>query len=145
MRLAFVCILAAAAVSGCEPRIEKTYACYGDSVFVTNARWKREVEIAVVQVHDAMANWMVKSDGRKSDPTYKAQSRNVQDSRSGDCSISRLEFTTADGHVNTIQTICISERDIILILCESTADDARRSLRDGVAAALDARGLCGED
>ena len=80
-------------------------------------------------------------DGGKSDPTYKAKSRNVEDSRGTGCGVSRLEFTTGDGHVNTLQTITIPGEDLVVILCESDDDAARANLQRQMIAVLKTRGF----
>ena len=142
MRIAAACACAFLAVlPGCKPGASKTYSRYGDAVIVTEAQWEREVGIAVVDVHREMANWIVKDDGTKSDPTYKAGSRNWKNSEAAQCSTSYLAFTTADGHTNTIRTVSIPDRDMVLILCESTDDEGAIALCNQFARVLTARGF----
>jgi hypothetical protein len=142
MRIAvvFACV-SLAAVAGCETRANKTYSRYGGTVIVTDAEWEREVGIAAVDVHRAMANWVLKDDGAKGDPTYKAGSRSWRNSEATGCATSYLEFTTADGHTNVIRTITLPERDIVVVLCESTDAEAATALCNRFASVLNARGF----
>ncbi|MBN1361879.1 MAG: hypothetical protein JW993_14880 [Sedimentisphaerales bacterium] len=129
-----------ALLSGCEHHVEKEFASYGDSVVVTDSRWEREVDIAVVEVHRVLANWQVDPNGARSDPTYQAGSRKIDNSQGTECTISRLEFTNHNGR-NTLQTICIPDRDMILVLCEAPTNAATLTLRNQLATILTARGF----
>lgn len=147
MRASWIVVCTAIALSsGCGSADSKTYSLYGTALITTDPRWEQEVGIAVVETHRAMANYVVNDDGTKSDPTYKARSKNWKsDGGTAACSVSRLEFAGEDGNVNTLQTTCIPSERLLLISCESGDDDATIRLRNELVGVLNSRGfLCAD-
>ncbi|MBP7052729.1 MAG: hypothetical protein KBE65_17095 [Phycisphaerae bacterium] len=139
--LACLCVLLAS-LCGCHHHPSKTYDSYQDgSVVVTDSRWEKEVDTAVVEVHRKMANWVAGEGGSKSDPTYTAGSKRSKDARGKECTTSHLEFTDADGNRNVLKTICIADKGILLIFCESGDEDSTIRLHNQLVEVLNERGF----
>lgn len=128
-------------VSGCGREPEKSFTVHGDRVIITSAKWEREIQSAMVEVHDKMANWIVKDDGIKSDPTYKAGSKSWSTDKGNDGSFGYLEFTTAEGHTHRLETFHIAPKDLVLIHLTSTDKDEAVRLYNQCVQALRARGF----
>jgi hypothetical protein len=129
-------------ISGCNREPPRTFSLYGGGIVVTDPHWEREVGIAILETHRALGNFTIEKDGSRSDPTYKAGSTSVK-KQNGDleCSTSRLEFTTADGRVNRVETICVPDRDILLISCTSGDGKANLELCNQLMKDLHTRGF----
>jgi hypothetical protein len=133
----FLCL-----ISGCEREPPRTFSLYGGGILVTDPHWEREVGIAVLETHGAMGNFTFGEDGSRSDPTYKAESTSwKKENGDPDCSTSRLEFTTADGRVNRLETICLPAKDILLVSCKSGDGKANLDLCNQLIKDLHARGF----
>ena len=136
-----LCVLLVS-LCGCRHHSSKTYDSYqGGSMVVTNSRWEGEVGITVVEVHRKMANWIVGESGSQSDPTYTAGSKRWKDDRGRECTTSHLEFTDADGNRNVLKTICIPDRGILLIFCESSDEGGTIRLHNQLVEVLNERGF----
>jgi hypothetical protein len=142
MRSISICMcLLLVPISGCQPESSKTYSTHGIYIILTDTQWEREVDIAVVETHEKMANWILKDDGTKNDPSYKASSKTWKNNDGDKCTVSRLEFTSQEGNLNSLETICIPPEDLFLIYCESSDDNATIKLRNQLVKVLNARGF----
>lgn len=138
--LELVCV-ALLLVSGCSREPEKSFSVHGNRVIITSAKWEREIQSAMVEVHDKMAHWNVKDDGSKGDPTYKAGSKSWSTDKGNDGSFGYLEFTTAEGHTHRLETFHIAPKDLVLIHLTSTDDRATIQLYNQCVKVLEARGF----
>lgn len=128
-------------VPGCGREPQKSFSVHGDRVIVTSAKWEREIQSVVVEVHDKMANWIANDDGDKSDPTYKAGSNKWSNDKGNDGSFGYLEFTTAEGYTNRLETIHIAPKDLVLIHLTSTDNDEAVRLYNQCVQVLQGRGF----
>jgi hypothetical protein len=128
-------------VSGCSRGPDKSFSVHGNRVIITSAKWEREIQAVVVEVHGQMANYIVKDDGNKSDPTYRAGGKKWSNDKGNDGSVGYLEFTTAEGHTNHVETIHIAPKDLVLLLLESTDKEEAIRLYNQCVQVLLARGF----
>jgi hypothetical protein len=131
---------------GCNREPPRTFSLYGGGIVLTDPHWEREVGTAILDTHRALGNLIIGEDGSQSDPTYRAGSTSWEkENGDPDCSTSRLEFTTEDGRVNTVETICVPDRDILLISCTSGDGKANLALCNQLMKDLHARGFKSAD
>ncbi len=128
-------------VSGCGQEPEKSFSVHGNRVIITSAKWEREIQSVVVEVHNKMANWVVNDDGSKNDPTYKAGSKSWSNDKGNDGSIGFLEFTTAQGYTNRLETTYIAPKDLVLIHLTSTDGEESVRLYNQCVGVLKAKGF----
>jgi hypothetical protein len=133
-------------ITGCNREPPRTFSLYGGGILLTDPHWEREVGNAILETHRALGNFIIGEDGSRSDPTYEAGSTSVK-KQNGDleCSTSRLEFMTADGRVNRVETICVPERDILLISCKAGDGNANLELCNQLMKDLHTRGFKSAD
>ena len=101
-----------------------------------------------LEVHDKMANWIIEDDGTKSDPSHKARGKSwksgtgiSKDVIEKECSISSVEFIDSDDNSNVIEKICIKDKDLLILKCTSTDDQATIRLRNEIVGILNMKGF----
>ena len=118
-------------LTGCssDPPVES----HSPEVITVDPAFDRDVDIAIVEVHNEMADWIVNDDGSKSDPTYKAGSQMWKDGQGKQaetrCVRSYMEFDIKDNGSVRIETVYIAGKTIV-VLMESDNKEAVMQLHN---------------
>ena len=125
-------------LAGCKAK--SGYSSHGVEVITADAAAYRQVDVAMLEVHRNLANYIEKDDGSKSDPTYHAGSNNVKSDGKLKYARSYLEWKDKNNNLNRIETTQIAD-ELIVIICESDDKETNIALHNEIVRQLEARGL----
>ena len=134
MKYGLICMVCGLVVlTGCrsDPPVES----HSVEVITVDPAFERDVDTAMIEIHNEMADWIVNDDGSKSDPTYGAGSRTwkegTDENAKKTCSRSYLVFETESLGSLRIETVYIAG-ETITVLLDTDNKEAAMQLHNAV-------------